>query len=536
MKEYKHFGVMVDCSRNAVMSVSAIKRFIDCLQKMHYNMLELYTEDTFEVDGEPYFGYLRGRYTSAEIKEMDAYAAAHGIELIPCIQTLAHFTNPAKLPRFEEIIDVADILLIDEPKTYEFIERIFASLAKNFTSRNVNIGMDEAMLMGLGKYLKRNGYCDHYELLNKHLRRVVQIAEKYGFKAHMWSDMYFRPLLGGEHCGRDVYIPENIRKSVPEQVALTYWDYYHTEQEDYDSMMRSHKEFGNELWFAGGAWTWLGFVPRTRFTYRTMKLAMRSVQKYKVENVFITMWGDNGGECSKFSLLQALYAIRRYADGEYDDNVIAEEFFKLFGIRASNFDLLELPDRIPQVDDSAKLCNASKFLLYADPFLGIPDMSVSKYDVIPYGNYAKALQKAKTEVGEYSYIFDTLEKLCKVLEIKAYLGARTRDAYGKGDKSALHKLTEAYSETIKRIDEFFKAFSVQWHKDNKPFGFEVQCQRIGGLKERLAYCKSRIVDYLDGGVKTIPELEEKLLPYYPYPDHNDLFMGEWQRIVSACGI
>ena len=116
------------------------------------------------------------------------------------------------------------------------------------------------------------------------------------------------------------------------------------------------------------------------------------------------------------------------------------------------------------------------------------------------------------------------------------MGARTRDAYGKGDKSALHKLTEAYSETIKRIDEFFKAFSVQWHKDNKPFGFEVQCQRIGGLKERLAYCKSRIVDYLDGGVKTIPELEEKLLPYYPYPDHNDLFMGEWQRIVSACGI
>ena len=92
MKTYKHFGVMLDCSRNGVMKPEAVKRMIDCLQKMGYNALELYTEDTFEVEGEPYFGYLRGRYTGAELKELDLYAAAHGIELIPCIQTLAHFT------------------------------------------------------------------------------------------------------------------------------------------------------------------------------------------------------------------------------------------------------------------------------------------------------------------------------------------------------------------------------------------------------------------------------------------------------------
>ena len=84
---------MLDCSRGAVLKVSAVKQLINALQKMGYNVLELYTEDTFEVEGEPYFGYLRGRYTGAEIKEMDAYAAAHGIELIPCIQTLAHFNR-----------------------------------------------------------------------------------------------------------------------------------------------------------------------------------------------------------------------------------------------------------------------------------------------------------------------------------------------------------------------------------------------------------------------------------------------------------
>ncbi len=72
--DHKHFGVMLDCSRNAVPKVSALKKFMDALQKMGYNTLELYGEDTYEVEGEPYLGYMRGRYSASEIKELDAYA------------------------------------------------------------------------------------------------------------------------------------------------------------------------------------------------------------------------------------------------------------------------------------------------------------------------------------------------------------------------------------------------------------------------------------------------------------------------------
>ena len=39
--EKGYLGVMLDCSRNAVMKHSAVKRFIDCLEKMGYNTLEL---------------------------------------------------------------------------------------------------------------------------------------------------------------------------------------------------------------------------------------------------------------------------------------------------------------------------------------------------------------------------------------------------------------------------------------------------------------------------------------------------------------
>ena len=66
-----YLGVMLDCSRNAVMSVAELKNFILTLKKTGYNCLQLYTEDTYEIEGEPQFGYRRGKYTKAELKEID---------------------------------------------------------------------------------------------------------------------------------------------------------------------------------------------------------------------------------------------------------------------------------------------------------------------------------------------------------------------------------------------------------------------------------------------------------------------------------
>ena len=119
----KMLGVMLDCSRNAVMNVPSLKRFIDHLAKMGYNMLQLYTEDTYEIEGEPYFGYLRGRYTVEEMQELDAYAKERGIEMIPCIQTLGHLSRLFRWRRFYEVCDGYDVLLPEDEKTYELIDR-----------------------------------------------------------------------------------------------------------------------------------------------------------------------------------------------------------------------------------------------------------------------------------------------------------------------------------------------------------------------------------------------------------------------------
>lgn len=40
---------MVDCSRNAVLLVKSAKNLLRKMALMGYNMLQLYTEDTYEV-------------------------------------------------------------------------------------------------------------------------------------------------------------------------------------------------------------------------------------------------------------------------------------------------------------------------------------------------------------------------------------------------------------------------------------------------------------------------------------------------------
>jgi hypothetical protein len=146
---------MIDMSRNAVMKVDSLKNYMSLLKKMGYNTLMLYTEDTYEVNGEPYFGYMRGRYSKEELKEIDGFGQSIGMEVIPCIETLAHLDTAfqwGKIPN-----DTGNILLCDDERTYELIDRMFQTISECFKTKKVNVGMDEAHMLGRGKYLDKHG-------------------------------------------------------------------------------------------------------------------------------------------------------------------------------------------------------------------------------------------------------------------------------------------------------------------------------------------------------------------------------------------
>ena len=52
--------------------------------------------------------------------------------------------------------------------------------------------MDEAHGVGLGNYYQLHGPTDRFDLLTRHLNRVVEICRELGFRPIMWSDMFYR--------------------------------------------------------------------------------------------------------------------------------------------------------------------------------------------------------------------------------------------------------------------------------------------------------------------------------------------------------
>ena len=532
----KYFGVMLDMSRNGVMKPSEVKRFVDYISAFGYNMLQLYTEDTYEVKNEPYFGHLRGAYKKEEIQEIDTYCKEKGIELIPCIQTLAHLGSIFRWSTYRVINDFADILLIDEPRTYELIENMFATLAENFTSRKVHIGMDEAHMVGLGKYLDKHGVCNRYELLKKHLGKVVEIAKKYGFEPMMWSDMFFRMANQGEYYSRHTKFPKGAIEAVPD-VALVYWDYYHTHKADYRAMLKSHQEFGKDIWFAGGNWSWMGFTPANRYSLQTMKPAMDVCREQGIDKIFFTLWGDNGKECSYFSMLPSLFYLKRYYDGVTDRKQIAKEFEELTGESFERMMNLDAPHYVGGNKEGFR--NPSRYMLYNDPFFGWFDTQVKEGVTKQYKKLAKRFAIYAKESKNFSDLYTLQGKLCRILALKYDLGVRLRSAYQVRDEAVLRACIIDMKKIEKAIEEFYQVFRVLWHKENKPHGFEVQDIRLGGLKQRVKHCRERLEAYLNGKEENLPELEEVLLDFWGNGLHyakNTPCFQSWAANVSVSPI
>ncbi len=511
MKNFNNFGVMIDMSRNAVMSIDGLKRFLTLLSKMGYNCVMLYTEDTYEVDGEPYFGYMRGRYSKAEMKEIDSFAASLGMTVIPCIQTLAHLNAIFRWGVFPK--DCDDILLTDDERTYELIDRMFATLSECFASRKIHIGMDEAHMLGRGKHLDKHGYETVNAIMKRHLERICKIAEKYDYELMVWSDMYFRPWNHGKYSIAKCEMPKEVVESLPKSVIPVYWDYYRSTESAYSDMIENHKQLSDKTWFAGGSWCWYGFIPYNRFTLESMIPAINACKKHQIKDVIFTMWGDDGAECSHFSQLPSLFYLSEYVKGNTDEVKIKEKFKRLCGIDFDEFMEIDCPNDV--IEYEGKPCNPSKYMLYSDCFNDYLDYTIKAGAGIKYKSYSEKLHATAKKSRRYGYVFDTAAKLCDVLEIKYELGLKTRTAYEAGDKAELKRLAEnEYVEVGKRLSLFARAFEKQWMADNKPHGFDVQEMRLGALLYRLDSCRRRILNYVNGKIDCIEELEEKLLPFH----------------------
>lgn len=507
---------MVDCSRNAVMNVASAKRMVRYMALMGFTSLMLYTEDTYQMPEYPYFGYLRGGYSKEELREIDDYAAVFGIEVIPCIQTLAHLAGSLRWQEFAPITDTGDILLAGDARVYELIDCMLKTQRECFPRcHRIHIGMDEAVLLGAGQYLNRNGYRPRHEILLEHLHRVVDLCKKYDFQPMMWSDMFFRSTFGTYYV-EEGNIPAETVAEVPEDVTLVYWDYYTLPQQEkrFRHMVHCHQQFGKPFVFAGGAWKWGGNAPFNRFSLDANDLHLRVAREEKLPMVIATCWGDDGAETSNFSIMPVLqqYAEYTYAHGE-DRAWVAKRFEETYQIPFADFLLLDEPNDVTGAIEFRRPYHKSymaKAMLYNDPLGGWEDACIQNVSSAEFVRMQQALERVRPNA--FSYLFDISMALCKLLEHKATLSVDLRKAYLAGDRAQLASIADVrIPAALTAADGYLDAFRRGWLLDNNSYGLDVIEIRIGGLKERLHSTARTIREYLDGNIDRINQLEQPIL-------------------------
>ena len=526
-------GVMFDVSRNAVLKPDTIKYFLRKMALMGLNLGMMYTEDTYEVKEWPYFGYMRGRYSYGELKDIDDYAYLLGVELIPCIQTLGHLTNVLRWDKMAELKDTNSVLLVGNEKVYQFIEDMIASASKPYRSNRIHIGMDEAMDLGLGRYLQQNGFRHGFDLMTEHLDRVMEIIEKHNLEPMMWSDMYFRlASKTKDYYDLDGLVPEDVMSAVPKNMGLIYWDYYHHEEDFYVEYIKRHKAFNNKIIFAGGVWTWTSPAVNYGKTFTATMPALAACKKEGIKEVFCTAWGDNGGETN---LLASLLGLQLYAEHGYSDELDMDKLKKRFrfctGMDANAFLDISLLDETPgTAPGNISTANPSKYLLYQDPLLGLFDGDIGDHDL--RGHYAVLKLKYQSYAQEdsaFKLLFDFYCKLASTLEVKSELGLDIIKAYKTDNKEELTNIIDkVIPEALSRYDVLRNTWRDLWFSTNKPFGFEVVDIRVGGVEARLKSTQRRLQDYVNGDCEIIEELEQERLPVVK--------TNRWSLIATACPI
>ncbi len=514
---FSNLGAMLDCSRNGVMRVEKVKEFIDYLACLGMNTLMLYTEDTYELKEYPMFGYMRGRYSAAELKEIDDYAFEMGIELIPCIQTLGHMAQYLKWKAAEEVKDTSSVLLIDDPKTYELIDCMLKTLRSVFRTNRIHIGMDEAWDIGLGNYLKLHGYTEHTAILNRHLNRVCELCNKYDFHPMMWSDMFFRLTSKSGQYAPDCEFSDEMVNNIPE-VDMVYWN-YNSDESFHLKMLKKHRELKKKIIFAGGCHTWLGFLPWSVRSMECNKGALKMcLAANDVDTVLATLWEDGGCETNQFYALPLLAAYSEYCYRGSDccekDIISTAEF-----LTKIPYSLCMAMENISPFIEGKRLYGRS--VLKGNIFyrIGLSDDDCEKFSATAQET-AAAFQAAAERKDKNSPLYQYGFLLFSIIQQKAELMLKIRMAYKNGD---LAYLTKAAEVLIPNLNSLYEALErehfSEWMRTYKPFGYEVIAARYGGqIMMNQTICR-RLLAYAAGELDKIEELEQELQNTEPSNPH-----------------
>lgn len=285
-------GVMLDVSRDKVPTLATLLALVDRLAGWKVNELQLYVEHTFAYRGHEVVWRDASPLTPEDVRTLDARCRRLGIELVPNQNSFGHFHRWLEHEPYRQLAEVPEgvehpfnperrepfSLCPLDPRTLELLADLYDQLLPNFTSRELNVGLDETFDLGLGRSAAAVAARGKVRVYLDHVAAVHRLVSERGHRMQMWGDIVHEQ-------------PELIGELPPDAIALE-WGY------EADHPFAEHLErfaaSGLEFAVCPGTSSWNSFAGRAHNALHNLAAAAREGRRAGARGCLTTDWGDYG--------------------------------------------------------------------------------------------------------------------------------------------------------------------------------------------------------------------------------------------------
>ncbi len=290
---FERRGLLLDISRNRVPKMEWLYRFIDALEVLRFNELQLYTEHTFAYQKHSTVWSDASPMTAVEVRSIDDYCAARGIELVANQNSFGHLESWLKHDRYRALAECPEGFIHPisgkhkDPSTLypckeslDFIHSLYCELLPNYRSKQIHVGGDEPWELGKGRSQKAvNDHGKHVVYLD-FMQSVFDLAEQQGCSVQFWADIILEKT--------------SLIKQLPKQATPIIWGYESDFPFDLPCHAIANGGFRSQFYVAPGAGNWNSFSGRLGVAEANIKNAAQSGYKHGASGLLLTAWGDNG--------------------------------------------------------------------------------------------------------------------------------------------------------------------------------------------------------------------------------------------------
>ena len=285
-------GVMLDVSRDKVPTLATLLALVDRLAGWKVNQLQLYLEHAFAYRGHEVVWRDASPLTAEDVRTLDARCRRLGIELVPNQNSFGHFHRWLVHEPYRRLAEVPEglehpfnperhepfSLCPLDPGALDLLADLYDQLLPNFTSRELNVGLDETFDLGKGRSAAAVAERGKVAVYLDYVREVHRLVSERGCRMQMWGDIVLEQ-------------PELIAQLPPDVIALE-WGY--EADHPFPDHLQRFAASGLDFMVCPGTSSWNSLAGRTENALLNLAAAATNARDTGAYGYLNTDWGDYG--------------------------------------------------------------------------------------------------------------------------------------------------------------------------------------------------------------------------------------------------